>query len=131
MQLRLPLVFLCIVSCAFSAERPNVPAIRLNPVALEFAQQLIREGRVFSMEKAHGPVIGPLRARKTSSFGCTALANTRNGILGLTADTEKKQKRITNSVWRFHGTSPLWPTRGQAARMNMAMPRSKLLLTSY
>ena len=46
MQLRLPLVFLCIVSCAFSAERPNVPAIRLNPAALEFAQQLIREGRV-------------------------------------------------------------------------------------
>jgi hypothetical protein len=46
MQLRLPLVFLCIVSCAFSAERPNVPAIRLNPAALEFAQQLIKEGRV-------------------------------------------------------------------------------------
>ena len=46
MQLRLPPVFLCIVSCAFSAERPNVPAIRLNPAALEFAQQLIREGRV-------------------------------------------------------------------------------------
>ncbi len=46
MKFRLPLVFLCIVSCAFSAERPNVPAIRLNPAALEFAQQLIRESRV-------------------------------------------------------------------------------------
>jgi hypothetical protein len=51
MQLRLPLVFLCIVSCAFSAERPNVPAIRLNPAAPEFAQQLIRKGRVVSDRK--------------------------------------------------------------------------------
>src|SRR5438552_19100981 len=84
------------------------------------------------MEKAHGPVIGPLRARKTSSFGCTALANTRNGILGLTADTEKKQKRITNfrlAISR-HFTAVAY-SRSKPARMNMAMPRSKLLLTSY
>jgi len=53
-------------------------------------------------------------------------------ILGLTADTEKKQKRITNfrlAISR-HFTAVAY-SRSKPARMNMAMPRSKLLLTSY
>jgi hypothetical protein len=51
MRLRLPLVFLWSALCAVAAEQPNAPAIGLNPAALEFAQQLIRDRCVVSDRK--------------------------------------------------------------------------------
>jgi len=44
MRSRLLLILLCTFSC-LAAEKPNTRAIKLNLAALEFARQLIKEGR--------------------------------------------------------------------------------------
>jgi hypothetical protein len=92
MQLRLPLVFLCIVSCAFSAERPNVPAIRLNPAALEFAQQLIREGRVVLDGKGAWAGHRPSRREENEFIRLHGLGQYANWHLGIDRRHEEETK---------------------------------------
>jgi hypothetical protein len=83
MQLCLSLVFLCTVSCAFSGERQNVPAIRLNPAALEFAQQLIREGRVVLDGKGAWAGHRPSRGEENEFIRINGLAEYANWHLGI------------------------------------------------
>jgi hypothetical protein len=45
------LAFVCAFQCAIDAQTARSPAIRLNTVALEFARELIREGRAVSDQK--------------------------------------------------------------------------------
>jgi hypothetical protein len=52
------------VSCVFGAEEPKKPLIRLNPVALEFARQLIRENRLILDRKGGWRGDKPTRARE-------------------------------------------------------------------
>jgi len=58
------LILLCTVWCVFADEEPKKPLIRLNPVALEFARQLIRENRVVLDRKGRWRGDKPSRARE-------------------------------------------------------------------
>ena len=53
MRLRLLLLLFCPLCWASASEQSTVPAIRVNPAALEFAQQLIKEGRVVLDQKGN------------------------------------------------------------------------------
>lgn len=50
MRLGFFLSLLCTFSCAAATEVPNGRAITINPAAMEFARQLIKEGRI-SLDK--------------------------------------------------------------------------------
>ena len=64
MRSRPLLILLCALSCVFAAEEPKKPLIRLNPVALEFARQLITENRVVLDRKGGWRGDKPSRARE-------------------------------------------------------------------
>jgi hypothetical protein len=83
MLLRLPLVFLCSVSCAFAAERPSVAAISLNPAALEFARQLIQQGRFVADGKGLWAMHHPSRSAENEFirvYGSSEYARWHLGI---------------------------------------------------
>ena len=53
MRLRLLFLFLCPLSWAGGSDQSSIRAISVNPAALEFAQQLIKDGRVVLDQKGN------------------------------------------------------------------------------
>jgi hypothetical protein len=64
MRSRLTLVVLCSISSALGAEATKSSAISLNPVALRFAQELIKQGRVVLDRKGAWTLDQPSIAQK-------------------------------------------------------------------
>jgi len=64
MRIGLTLAVFCSASYALAADAPKSAAISLNPAALQFARQLIREGRMISDLKGAWQTDKPSTARE-------------------------------------------------------------------
>ena len=98
MLLRLPLVFLCTVSCAFAAEpRPSAAAISLNPAALEFARQLISEGRIVFDRKGLWAMHHPNRAAENEFIRVHGFSEYARWHLGI----DERHPENTKARYKF------------------------------
>ena len=97
MRLRLPLVFLCTVSCAFAVGRTNAPPVRLDPGAFEFAQQLIRQGRFVADGKGSWAMHHPNRAAENEFIRVHGFSEYAKWHLGI----DERHSESTKARYKF------------------------------
>src|SRR5260370_27895804 len=136
-ETRIAILIAALISSGGSVAFARTPAerhpITLNRAAFDYARELIAHGRLVADKKGSWRKHHPFTlGGKTNLSTTTAFKNTRNGILGSTADTAKKPKSITNSRLAISQHSTVLAcSRSKLARISMATPRSKLLRISY